>query len=453
MGKLFGTDGVRGIANSELTCEMALDIGRAAAFALTEFTHKKPTILIGKDTRVSSDMLESALAAGLCSVGADAVLLGVIPTPAVAYLVKKYRADAGFMISASHNPVEFNGIKIFNSEGYKLADEIEDEVESFIFERKGEIELKTHGEVGSITKHETAIDDYVGYMASCVDGDLSGIKVAVDCANGASYESAKKLFEKMGAECVFAGDTPDGRNINDGVGSTHLDNVREVLKQSGAHIGIAFDGDADRCLAIDETGGEIDGDKIIAILAKDMKNRGRLAKDTVVITVMTNLGFMDFCKKNGINAVRTAVGDRYVLEEMLRDGYNLGGEQSGHVILADSSTTGDGQLTAITLLSILKSSGKKASELANEIERYPQVLVNVTATKEGKAKFKDDEELQGHIEAAQQELFDTGRVLVRVSGTEPLIRIMIEGRDKARIESIAQSLAQRISDRITQKNT
>ncbi|MEA4911898.1 MAG: phosphoglucosamine mutase [Oscillospiraceae bacterium] len=448
MGRLFGTDGVRGVANTELSCELAMDIGRAAAYVLTKETAHKAKIIIGRDTRVSGDMLENALVAGICSVGADAVLLGVIPTPAVAYLVKKYNADAGVVISASHNPVEFNGIKIFNGEGFKLADAIEDEIEAYILEKKSEIELKTHGDIGSVSRCDTAVRDYVDHVKRCVDGDLSGVKVAIDCANGASSEPARLLFTELGADCTFVANTPDGRNINDGVGSTHLDNLRAAVKSSGAHIGIAFDGDADRCLAVDENGREIDGDMIIAIFAKALKAQGKLAKDTAVVTVMTNLGFMDFCKKYGISAVRTAVGDRYVLEEMQRSGYCIGGEQSGHIILLEYATTGDGEMTAAMLLKVLKASKDKASALAREIERYPQTLVNVRTTAEGKQKFKEDEELQGCIEAAQQELFDTGRVLVRVSGTEPLIRIMVEGRDEAIIQKVAKDLEKKVIERI-----
>ncbi|MEG0751348.1 MAG: phosphoglucosamine mutase [Oscillospiraceae bacterium] len=450
MGKLFGTDGVRGIANKDLSCELALNIGRAAAYVLTRHSNHQPKILIGRDTRVSSDMLQNAIVAGICSVGANAVSLGVVPTPCVAILVKLYGADAGIVISASHNPVEFNGIKIFNSQGYKLADEIEDEIESYIFERKDEIVLKTHGDVGSASRRPNAREDYVSHVASCVEGDLSGLRVVFDCANGASYETAKVLFQQLRVDGVYVGDDPDGRNINDGVGSTHLDNLKRSVAAFGADIGIAFDGDADRCLAVDECGAEIDGDMIIAIFAKYLKEHGKLAHDACVITVMTNLGFIDYCKKNGIKAVRTAVGDRYVLEEMLRSGYVLGGEQSGHVILSDFCTTGDGEMTAALLLQILKQSGIKASELSSEIQKYPQIMVNVRTTAEGKAMFKEDDELQGFIEAQQQELFDTGRVLVRVSGTEPLIRIMVEGRDDKKIEGIARAIETKIKGRIPQ---
>ncbi len=450
MGRLFGTDGVRGIANADLTCELALDLGRAAAYVLTKDLDHRAKIIIGCDTRVSGDMLTNAMAAGICSVGADAVLLGVMPTPSVALLVKQYSADAGVVISASHNPVEFNGIKIFNAQGYKLADAIENEIEHYVLERKGEIELKTGGEIGAVTRRTDCVDDYVDHIVASVDGDLSGLRVVFDCANGASYECARRIFTKLKVDGIYIGDAPDGRNINAGVGSTHLDNLQKAVSSFGADIGIAFDGDADRCLAVDETGNEIDGDMIIAIFANYLRQKGSLTHDTCVVTVMTNLGFMDYCKKNGIKAVRTAVGDRYVLEEMLRKGYVLGGEQSGHVILSDYCTTGDGEMTAALLLQILKQSGKKASELANEIQKYPQTLVNVKTTNEGKRQFKEDEELQGYIEAAQQELFDIGRVLVRVSGTEPLIRIMVEGRDEEKIHAIADDLYVKINERINQ---
>lgn len=448
MARLFGTDGVRGVANADLSCELAMDIGRAAVHVLADRSGKKARIFIGKDTRVSSDMLENALAAGICSVGADVVLLGVIPTPAVAYLVRKHGADAGIVISASHNPVEFNGIKVFNGSGYKLADEIEDVIEDYVLHHKSEIRCAGGNDVGAVSRMDAAVDEYVDYVAESVGGDAAGLKVVVDCAHGAASESARKLFPRMGADCIFIGDAPDGHNINDGVGSTHLDNLRAAVAAHKADIGIAFDGDADRCLAIDETGGEIDGDEIIAIFAKFLKKENKLAQDTAVVTVMTNLGFIDFCKKNGITALRTAVGDRYVLEEMLRGGYSLGGEQSGHVILSAYGTTGDGQMTAALLLHILKQSGLTASRLSGEIERYPQVLVNVRTTAAGKARFKEDDELQGVIEAAQQDLFDTGRVLVRVSGTEPLIRIMVEGRDEKRIGEIARMLEYQIKERL-----
>lgn len=448
MGRLFGTDGVRGIANETLTCELALDIGRAAAYILTRRLEHRPAILIGRDTRISSDMLQNAIVAGICSVGASSISLGVAPTPSVALLVRKYGADAGIVISASHNPVEFNGIKIFNSEGYKLADAIEDEIESYIFEKKGEIKLKTHGEIGTAGRSPKALEDYVEHVVSCVEGDLEGIRAVIDCANGAAYKSAREIFARLKVDAHYIGVSPDGVNINDGVGSTHLEKLRGSVLERGADIGIAFDGDADRCLAVDERGSLIDGDMIIAALARYFKEQGRLKNDACVVTVMTNLGFMDFCKQNGIRAVRTAVGDRYVLEELLRSGCVLGGEQSGHVIMTDYCTTGDGEATAALLLQILKQSGKRASELFSEIKRYPQLMINLPVSAEGKARFKEDEELQGFIEAQQQELFDTGRVLVRVSGTEPLIRIMVEGRDEEKIKTAAREIEQRLKERL-----
>ena len=448
MARLFGTDGVRGIANSELTCELALNIGRAAAYLLTREGHHKARILIGKDTRMSSDMLENALAAGICSVGADAVLLGVVPTPAVAYLTRHYGADAGIVISASHNPMEFNGIKIFNKEGFKLADAMEDEIEALVKDIANSVPCKTHAEIGTVSRDDNAVDRYVEYIASCLEGDLSGIKVAFDCANGASAVPAQKLFTRLGAQCVFTAVEPDGINVNRGVGSTHLDNIKKLTVEKGCDIGIAFDGDADRCLAVDECGNDIDGDKIIAIFAKYLKQQGKLARDTAVVTVMTNMGFMEYCRNNGFKAVRTAVGDRYVLEEMRKEGYSIGGEQSGHIIMLEHSTTGDGELTAAMLLQILKQSGCKASELAGELKRYPQVLVNVRTTAEGKARFKEDEELAGFIESQQQDLFEEGRVLVRLSGTEPLIRIMVEGKNEARINEVARLIENKIKTRI-----
>lgn len=448
MARLFGTDGVRGVANSELTCELALNIGRAAAYLLTREGHHKARILIGKDTRMSSDMLENALAAGICSVGADAVLLGVVPTPAVAYLTRKYGADAGIVISASHNPMEFNGIKIFNKEGFKLADSMEDEIEALIADIANSVPYKTHSEIGVVPRADSAVDDYVDYIISCMDGDLSGLRVAFDCANGAAVEPAQKLFTRLGAECFFTAIEPDGSNVNRGVGSTHLENIKKLTTENGCHIGIAFDGDADRCLAVDENGNDIDGDKIIAIFAKYLKEQGKLAKNTAVVTVMTNMGFMEYCKSFGVKAVRTAVGDRYVLEEMRKEGYSIGGEQSGHIIMLEHSTTGDGELTAALLLQTLKNAGCKASELAGELKRYPQVLVNVRTTAEGKAKFKEDEELAGFIESQQQDLFDEGRVLVRLSGTEPLIRIMVEGKSEERINEVAELIEKKVKTRI-----
>ena len=448
MARLFGTDGVRGVAGSELTPELAINIGRAAAMVLTKHTNKKATVLIGKDTRISGDMLENALCAGLCSVGADVQLCGVVPTPAIAYLVKKYGCDAGVVISASHNPMEFNGIKIFNGEGYKLADEIENEIEALILDTPEKIVNVTGGDMGRVTTITTAARDYIDYLKTACEADLSGLKVVFDCANGASSVTAPALFTELGVQATFIGAEPDGTNINAGCGSTHLDKLAEKVKEGGFDCGIAFDGDADRCLAIDENGEEIDGDKIIAILATRMKAAGKLAKDTAVVTVMSNLGFMKHMEKRGIKTATTAVGDRYVLEEMRAKGYNIGGEQSGHVILSDFATTGDGQLTAIALLNNFAKENKKVSEFNGCYSKYPQVLINIRTTAEGKAFYKKDEYIEGFIEAKQQQLMGLGRVLVRLSGTEPLIRVMVEGESLEKITDVANEIVDKIKERL-----
>ena len=449
MTKLFGTDGIRGLANTELGCELAIAVGRATAYTLSKKNEgKKVRILIGKDTRISSDMLESALAAGISSVGADVFLLGCIPTPAVAYLIKYHGADAGIVISASHNPVEYNGIKVFDSSGFKLSVDEEYEIEKHVNNGEMESYIKSHTDVGCIKTLSSAEDDYVNYLTSCIPAPLDGIKVVVDCANGAAYNTSKRIFDKLKANVIYIANNPDGLNINKNVGSTHLDNLKETVKKEGADIGIAFDGDADRCLAVDENGEEIDGDKIIGIFAKYLKEKGKLNKDTVVITIYTNLGFIDYCKNNGIKPVRTAVGDRYVLEEMLRGNYSLGGEQSGHIILKDCSTTGDGQLTALMLLMILKQSGLKASEMTSDIQKYPQVMINIPADAEQKIKFNSDDLIQAFINEKESDLFDSGRVVSRVSGTEPLIRIMVEGKDKETIKSVAEEIRDKVLERI-----
>lgn len=446
MGRLFGTDGVRGIAGQDLSCELAMKIGRGAAAVLAaDCQGRKPRILIGKDTRISGDMLESALAAGLCSVGADVELLGVIPTPAVAYLVRKYGADAGVVISASHNPVEFNGIKIFKGDGYKLPDEEENKIEDYL---ESTPELKVGEEVGSITRRDTAVEDYVEYLAEHIGADLTGLKVAFDCANGASSAVAQKLFPRLGAECLFVGAEPDGTNINKECGSTYLENLEKFVVANGCDCGIAFDGDADRCLACDEKGQEIDGDKIIALIATDMKERGRLDGDTAVVTVMSNLGFMKYMEKQGIRTEKTAVGDRYVLENMRENSYAIGGEQSGHVILLHHSTTGDGELTAGKLLALVARKKVPVSQLNAVYTKFPQVLVNLVANKEQKAAYRDDEYIAGYIESQQQNLMGMGRVLVRPSGTEPKIRVMVEGEDLEAINLAAQRIADMITKRI-----
>ena len=455
MGKYFGTDGVRGVAGADLTCELAMKIGRGAAAVLTGSTGHRPRILIGKDTRQSGDMLEAALTAGLCSVGADVESLDVLPTPAVAYLVGKYNADAGIVISASHNPMEFNGIKIFAGTGYKLPDEVENQIEAYIDNDCAGIELKTGAEVGRVYRRDDGLQDYVDHLYESIHGDLTGLNICIDCANGASAAVAQKLFPRLGAKCTFIGIAPDGENINKGVGSTHLENLEKAVVEGGFDCGIAFDGDADRCLGCDEKGQEMDGDKIIALLAMTMKEKGRLDGDTAVVTVMSNLGFIKYMESQGINTEKTAVGDRYVLEEMRARGYAIGGEQSGHVIFLHHSTTGDGELTAGKLLKVLArkkaENGAKMSDLNAVYTKFPQVLINLTADKAQKEAYKEDEYIAGFIESQQQNLMGMGRVLVRVSGTEPKIRVMVEGEDQEAIKSSADRIADMIKQRILNK--
>ncbi len=456
MGRLFGTDGARGVANSEITCELAMQIGRAAAMVLTEHTNERPKVLIGMDTRASSQMLESAIAAGLCSVGADVNLLGEIPTPAVAYLVRKYKYDAAIMISASHNPCEYNGIKIFQGNGYKLPDSIEEEIESIILDKSQVPPIKIGGDVGRIKRSRTAAADYIKYLYGIAKDDLSeyeildlnGLKIAIDCSNGAASVTAPELFMKLCDNCFFVASHPNGTNINNNCGSTHLEVLQDFVVRNGCDAGLAFDGDADRFLAVDEKGNVVDGDMLIAIFAKYMKEKGKLKNDTAVVTVMSNMGFFKFCEENGINCEKTKVGDRYVLENMLAGGHSIGGEQSGHLIFLDHATTGDGELSALKLLCIMKETGKKLSELASQMTVYPQVLVNVRVSDFGKAKFPRDKEIKNAIEAAEKELGADGRVLVRVSGTEPLVRVMLEGKDEEKISVLAQELAEVIKERL-----
>lgn len=448
MGRLFGTDGARGVANTELTSELAMSIGRAAAMVLIEVEHRRPRVIIGKDTRASCDMLEAAIVAGLCSVGADAILLGVVPTPAVAYLVKEYGADAGVMISASHNPCEYNGIKIFNDQGYKLSDALEEEIEAIVLDGAQTPPCPTGGDIGRVSRADRAVDDYVRHLLSVTDVDLRGMRIAVDCANGSASATARKLFSALGADCVFLNDQPDGVNINANCGSTHIESLAEFVKKLKFFAGVAFDGDADRCLAVDEQGNLVDGDKIIAALALDMKGKGELDGGAAVATVMSNLGLFRFCEEHGIVPVTTKVGDRYVLEEMLKNGYAIGGEQSGHIIFRHHATTGDGQMTAVKLLAMCREQGKKLSAVGGLMERYPQVIINVKADADQKAKYSSDEGLAQALKEAGDSLGRDGRVLVRPSGTEPLIRVMVEGRDFDEINRLAVSLAETIRSRI-----
>lgn len=448
MGRLFGTDGARGVANSELTAELAMNIGRAAAMVLISDEVEHPTILIGRDTRLSGDMLEGALIAGLCSVGANVELLGVVPTPAVAYLVKKYNADAGIMISASHNPFEFNGIKIFSSEGCKLPDDLENRIEEIVLDHIVPYSLASDKNLGKVTRMDSACDDYINYIVECINCDLEGMEIAIDCSNGSSSRTAEKLFTKLGAKVHMLYDKPDGININKDCGSTHIGKLQSYVRDNKLCCGLAFDGDADRCLAVDENGNLVDGDYLIAICAKDMKDRGVLKKNAVVGTIMTNMGFNKFCEENGMKFVSTKVGDRYVLEAMLQDGYNIGGEQSGHIILLDYETTGDGQLSGATVLSIMKRTGDKLSSLAKVMERMPQVLINVKVSAEGKLAFYNDKEIKAEIKRVTDILGDRGRILVRVSGTEPLVRVMLEGENLEEIQSLAEEAAQVVRERL-----
>lgn len=448
MGKLFGTDGVRGIANTELTGELAYQLGRAGAYVLTKEQKHAPRILVAMDTRVSGDMLESALVAGICSVGAHAVLAGVIPTPAVAYLVRHYRLDAGVMISASHNPVEYNGIKFFNSEGLKLSDALEDEIEDLITKTPELLPTPTGSGVGTKGYAEDAIDDYIHFLKTTTKEKFDGIKVALDCANGAGYKAAPISLLELNAGLCIIHNEPDGTNINENCGSTHMQDLSAFIKEHKADIGFAFDGDADRCLAMDENGELIDGDQILAICGLEMKRQNALKKNTIVGTIMSNLGLSLMGKKNDLEILQTDVGDRYVLEKMLAEGYNLGGEQSGHVIFLDYNTTGDGILTAIQLLTVMKRTGLKASQMAKAMDVLPQVLVNARVNNAKKEQYMEVPEIRDAIEALQNEFSSDGRVLIRTSGTEPLVRVMIEGIDEAKMLAEAKKLAQLIEEHL-----
>lgn len=449
MGRIFGTDGARGVANTEISCTLAMDIGRAAAMVVARDHHKrKPVFLVGHDTRISHDMLESAIAAGLCSVGADVVTLGTVPTPAVAYLVANSDADAAIMLSASHNPYEFNGIKIFGAEGFKLTDEEEMEIEEIVLDHVLPYDLKWNDELGVIRSGETLVEQYIDHIVSTVEGDLSGIRVAADCANGSASATAAKIFAKLGADVTILNDKPNGVNINDNCGSTHIDVLGKYVRENGFDLGVAFDGDADRCLAVDESGELVDGDKLIAIFSSQMKREGKLANDTAVVTVMSNMGFFKFAEQAGIHVEKTSVGDRYVLQNMLEHGHCIGGEQSGHIIFREFMTTGDGQLTAVQLLWAIKKSGKKLSELAQLMQVYPQVILNVRADKEMKRMVKLDEGVLKRQQQLEEGMNGNGRILVRPSGTEPVIRIMVEGLDREAIINAAKSMEQIIIERL-----
>ena len=441
MGRLFGTDGVRGIANSELTIELATKLGKAAAMALSNNARRRPLFVIGMDTRISSEMLSSSITAGLCSVGADVLLLGVVPTPAVAYLIGKYKADAGVMISASHNSAEFNGIKMFSGDGYKLPDALEDQIEEIIFNDAFSNEVVTGADVGKVSYAKNAVKDYIEHLKSTVPASLDGLNIAVDCANGSASVTAETLFSQLGANAKILYNEPDGININENCGSTHIEALAKYVVDNKLDMGVAFDGDADRCLCVDEKGELIDGDQIMAICSKDMMERGKLAKNTAIGTILTNMGFIKYCEANGVNFIATKVGDKFVLEEMLLEEYNFGGEQSGHVIFRDFATTGDGELTSIQLLSLVKRSGKKLSELAKIMKKYPQISINVPVKQEGKVIFYTNKAVKEAIDKAKEELSDIGRIVVRPSGTEPKLRVMVECEDKKIMKKVAEEVA------------
>ena len=442
MGRLFGTDGVRGVAGSELTIELATKLGQAGAYVLTKEQAHKPTIIVGCDTRISGGMLASALIAGICSVGADAIFAGVMPTPAIAYLTRKHKVDAGVVISASHNPMEFNGIKFFNGEGYKLSDALEDEIEALIANNMKDITLPTGSGIGKIEYRFDMIREYVDFMKKTVPVDLSGMKIVVDCAEGASYKTSVETLRELGADLVAIHTNPDGTNINSNCGSTHMEELQARVVYEKAALGLAFDGDADRMLAVDENGKMVDGDEIMAICANYMKEKGSLKQDTVVVTVMSNLGFTLMGQEKNLHIEKTKVGDRYVLENMLANGYNLGGEQSGHVIFLDDNTTGDGLLSALHLLQVMVDTGKPLSELAKVMEVLPQALVNAKVPNHKKESFMEYPEIASAVKELEDKFAGEGRVLIRPSGTEPLVRVMIEGKDQKQIEEEAKKLAE-----------
>jgi len=446
MARLFGTDGVRGIANEELTPLLAMQLGQAGAYVLTKETEHKPTIMVGCDTRISGDMLANALMAGACSVGANCIFVGVIPTPAVAYLTKKYKVDAGVVISASHNPVEFNGIKFFNGNGYKLPDEMEDEIEAVIKSGMAGIKFPTGPRVGKIKYRTDAREEYINHAVQSVPVDLTGMKIVVDCAEGAAYYTSVEALRELGANVVPIHNMPDGTNINANCGSTHMEELMARVVFEKADLGLAFDGDADRMLAVDENGKVVDGDEIMAIVGNHMKAQGKLKLDSIVVTVMSNLGFTLMAKENGINIETTKVGDRYVLERMQEMGANLGGEQSGHIIFLDENTTGDGLLSALHLLQVVVETGKPLSELAKVMQVLPQALINAKVSNHKKDKYMEYPEIAEAIAKLEEKFAGEGRVLIRPSGTEPLVRVMIEGKDQQVITEEAKKLAHLIQD-------
>lgn len=454
MAKLFGTDGIRGIANKDLNALLAFRVGQAAATVLSKDKEGQTIFTIGKDTRISSDMLEAALIAGLCSAGASVMPLGVVPTPAVAYITVASGADAGIVISASHNPFEYNGIKIFNSKGFKLSDELEEQIEEYVLCGE-QLPDKRFEEIGRVMEDGSKwVEAYIDHLAGCAEGEIRDLKVVIDCANGAACRTAQQLFSRFQIEYEIIKDHPNGININDCCGSTHMDILSRTVVAGGYDMGIAFDGDADRCLIVDENGNTVDGDLIMGVCGRVMKAQGRLKGDTIVATVMSNLGFHKFARDNGFKVLCAAVGDKNVLDMMLKGGYNLGGEQSGHLIFLDDATTGDGQLAAVKLLSIVSSTGKKVSELVSEIPQYPQVLLNVPIEggNEKKNLIMKSDKLKNDIESAERALGESGRVLIRPSGTEALIRVMVEASEMTLAELTAQNLSNTIKSLINIAN-
>ena len=439
MGKYFGTDGVRGVANSELTPELAFKLGRAGGYVLTKDAKDKPKVLIGRDTRISGEMLEGALVAGLLSIGAEVMRLGVISTPGVAYLTRVMNADAGVMISASHNPVQDNGIKFFGPDGFKLTDEQEAEIESYL-DAEDTLPRPTGADIGSVSDYFEGGHKYISYLKQTVEEEFLNIHVALDCAHGATSSLATHLFADLEADISTMGSSPDGLNINEGVGSTHPEKLAAFVLERNADVGLAFDGDGDRLIAVDEKGQIVDGDQIMFIIGKYLNLKGRLNKNTIVSTVMSNMGFYKALEENGMTSVKTAVGDRYVVEEMRANDYNLGGEQSGHIVFLDFNTTGDGLLTGIQLVNIMKATGKRLSELAGEMTIFPQKLVNIRVT--DKHAVAQNEKVAEVISMVEDEMDGNGRVLVRPSGTEPLVRVMVEAATVEACENYVNRIAE-----------
>lgn len=453
MRKYFGTDGIRRIANTELTPELVYKVAKAGAYVLSKHTDHAPLILIGRDTRISGTLIESAMVSGFLSYGANVKLLGVMPTPAVAYLTKKLKADASVVISASHNTFEFNGVKFFSNKGTKIPDSLEEEIEEIMDSGKLDELTAVNDKIGVSEYALELEDEYVYFFRKIFDDIIEQYNkkdfiVGIDTANGATYKVAEKVFTALGINHIIINNAPNGININDNCGSTHLDNLKKFVKENHLSLGIAYDGDGDRCLAVDENGEEIDGDKLLAIISSNLRKHQKLNKDTIVATVMSNLGLNKYARDNGLELLQTKVGDRYVLEEMLKNGFNLGGEQSGHVILLDYNPTGDGILTSLMLIKTILEENKKASELGGLVKKYPQILVNAKVNSEKKYDYEKDEEIKNAIDKLEKEFAGNGRVLIRPSGTEPLVRVMIEGENQDYISQKANEIAKLIEEKL-----